>query len=573
MTLGIQYGTRCCARIVTRDTLERKLMFIPILYLREASMEDQEIFRLRVPGDKTWEVEVNSASEFAIMKGDGFGDFLEYYKMKPGFEIQLLCEKHEEPAPVPRLNREEKDEAPEPIAQIPANMEEIQNRLTFFVHLKKSEWSIEQEMPHEAIALFGHERQTFLLSRLTGDNRLFPVVYFVRVSHRRKDGTAVHVAHFEKGVAKMVRAYGLKLEDCCVFMQLMAAENVVDWLPGDAVIEPVTRPVSYEMKLWEFISNTGTTISLRHDLSSHVCWALTQKSVKRRNLGGNTYTMGEWFDRLPPQIQDRVQEHHVLLMPRLHGFDVDTNTMNLPLGRAWKFNKKYAYTTSKIAVFRQLLNGLTWDRVGVKLRSKESASRSAASYVVHQIHPTAARHCSYSEGVSRHEPLGCVCPGTYAIFIQTQLLIHLPPPAEYDPFAEVQELDRGHDDAQQQQCDKHVRGSSNSRAPDMIVVIGKPEHGSGASFSFILDSTGQPAQGMLETHLVSIADYNKVSQLYKVACLKLAVRASMAPPVGRDWGAQHGSYASCGARRWPIIIEESKDSGSQDSEETESNIS
>ncbi|KDP40997.1 hypothetical protein JCGZ_03793 [Jatropha curcas] len=183
--------------------------------------------------------------------------------------------------------------------------------------------------------------------------------------------------------------------------------------------------------------------------------------------------------------------------------------MNLPRDRAWKFSRKYAYTTLEIGVFRQLLNGLTWD--------------------------------------------------------------------------------------QHQQRDKRVRGSSGSMALDTTVVVGKLEHRLGASFSFILDCTSQPAQGMLEIHLVSlhrmsppgcthvsIADYNEVSYLYEVACLKLAVarlsnkhvsRASMEPPAGRARGVQCGGHAGRGAGRWPDIVEESEESGRDGSEETESNIS
>ncbi|KDP21881.1 hypothetical protein JCGZ_03525 [Jatropha curcas] len=100
---------------------------------------------------------------------------------------------------------------------------------------------------------------------------------------------------------------------------------------------------------------------------------------------------------------------------------------------------------------------------------------------------------------------------------------------------------------------------------------------------------------MLETHLVSsyrisppgctqvsITDYNEVSHLYKAARLKLTVvrlldehvsRASMVPLARRGWGAQQDSHAGHRARRRPVIIEESKESGSDDSENTEPNMS
>ncbi|KDP25148.1 hypothetical protein JCGZ_24248 [Jatropha curcas] len=86
---------------------------------------------------------------------------------------------------------------------------------------------------------------------------------------------------------------------------------------------------------------------------------------------------------------------------------------------------------------------------------------------------------------------------------------------------------------------------------------------------------------MLETHLVSsyrisppssthvfIADYNEVCQLYKAAHHKLAVarlsnehRASMAPPASQGRGFQHGECAARGARRRPVIVEETEESG------------
>ncbi|KDP20486.1 hypothetical protein JCGZ_05381 [Jatropha curcas] len=146
---------------------------------------------------------------------------------------------------------------------------------------------------------------------------------------------------------------------------------------------------------------------------------------------------------------------------------------------------------------------------------------------------------------------------------------------------EVEELDRGHDDAPVQQHGKRVTGSSDSRAPDTTVVVGKSEHGPGASFCFILDRTGQPTQGMLETHLVSIADYNEVSQMYVATLLKLAVvrlfdehisRTSMAPPIGRGRGAQRGGQVGSRAGHRPIIVKESKEFGSEDSKETESSM-
>ncbi|KDP24567.1 hypothetical protein JCGZ_26563 [Jatropha curcas] len=165
------------------------------------------------------------------------------------------------------------------------------------------------------------------------------------------------------------------------------------------------------------------------------------------------------------------------------GFDADTSVMTLPRGRAWKFNLKYVYTTLKISMFRQLSNGLSWDQV-VKY------------------------------------PWGDVAD--YPDFVQAAIVYQQKRLLLSGLFYDMYFL------GERQQRDKSVRGGSYSRALDMAVVVGKLEHGPGASFSFILDCTGQTAQGMLETHLVSLYQMSPpgcthVSQLYKVARLKLTV--------------------------------------------------
>ncbi|KDP30073.1 hypothetical protein JCGZ_18621 [Jatropha curcas] len=118
----------------------------------------------------------------------------------------------------------------------------------------------------------------------------------------------------------------------------MAAKNVMDWLPSDMVIDFVTHLVSNGMKLQEFIANTGTAISLQHDLPSHLCWGTIEpygvlhstsgarhlssgfallpyglrhnsyKSVRHGKFGGNTDAADEWFDRLPEWVQERIRE-------------------------------------------------------------------------------------------------------------------------------------------------------------------------------------------------------------------------------------------------------------------------
>ncbi|KDP24722.1 hypothetical protein JCGZ_25713 [Jatropha curcas] len=121
-------------------------------------------------------------------------------------------------------------------------------------------------------------------------------------------------------------------------------------------------------------------------------------------------------------------------------------------------------------------------------------------------------YCGCRRGLAATNYLAAFVPGAYAIFVQTQLLVHIPPPSEFDPFAEHGKL---------------IRRGSDSEAPDMAVVVGRLEHGLGASFSFILERTGQAAQGMLQTHLVSP---------YRMSSPGCTHRVSMAPPVGRGWG-------------------------------------
>ncbi|KDP23021.1 hypothetical protein JCGZ_01684 [Jatropha curcas] len=155
------------------------------------------------------------------------------------------------------------------------------------------------------------------------------------------------------------------------------------------------------------------------DCSLVVCCCLhrfsvgyAMKGLRHGKSGGNTFTTGEWFDRLPK----RAYEHQVIHMLNLFGFEGRLNARTLPRGRAWHYSMRYSHKTSNTGLFRQLLNGLNWDR--------------------------------------------------------TQLLVYVPPPTEFDPFAKEEELDRG--------------------------------------------------QGIAPVQ-VSIDDYNEVCQLYEVARLKLAV--------------------------------------------------
>ncbi|KDP45110.1 hypothetical protein JCGZ_19985 [Jatropha curcas] len=98
-------------------------------------------------------------------------------------------------------------------------------------------------------------------------------------------------------------------------------------------------------------------------------------------------------------------------------------------------------------------------------------------------------------GTVATDHLAALLPDAYAVFVRTQLLVHIPPPTEFDPFTEG--------GGQQQQHGKHVRRGFEPKDLDTTIVVGMLEHRPGASFSFILDCTGQTTQGMLETHPVS----------------------------------------------------------------------
>ncbi|KDP39757.1 hypothetical protein JCGZ_02777 [Jatropha curcas] len=181
---------------------------------------------------------------------------------------------------------------------------------------------------------------------------------------------------------------------------------------------------------------------------------------------------------------------------------------------------RYSHTTSDVGVFRQLLNGLNWDRIeGYPWGDVVDFFDFIQAFIGYK---------------HRRLFLSRLFYGAYTVFAWTQFLIHGPPPTEFDAFTEEEELDQGQG-AIPVQRGKRVRRGSGPKAPNMAVIIGTPEHGPSVSFSFILDYTGQPAEGMLEMHLVSpyrmsppgcthvfIDDYNEVCQLYEVGCLKLA---------------------------------------------------
>ncbi|KDP31749.1 hypothetical protein JCGZ_14981 [Jatropha curcas] len=149
--------------------------------------------------------------------------------------------------------------------------------------------------------------------------------------------------------------------------------------------------------------------------------------------------------------------------------------------------------------YRRVIEGV---QVGTWPKPEESASRCAVLHAVYSVYPAGAEYCSCLERISCHRSFGHFCAYAYAIFVRTQLLVHIPPPTKFYPFVNVEELDRGQGNAPAQHG-KHMRRDSDFEASDMAIVVEKPEHGQGASLSFVLDRTRQPTQGMMETHLVS----------------------------------------------------------------------
>ncbi|KDP26929.1 hypothetical protein JCGZ_21022 [Jatropha curcas] len=300
----------------------------------------------------------------------------------------------------------------------------------------------------------------------------------------------------------------------------MAAENVMDWLPGDVVIDLVTCPVSHGMKLRDFVPDVGTAISLRYDLPSHLCWGI---------------------------IEIWAYEHRVLYMPGLFSFKSDVNARSLSQGRASRFSRR-----------------------SIRLEQDIAATRRGSATTDH---------------------LAVFVPSACAIFVRTQLLVHIPPPTKFDPFAEAEDLDGGQGAAPAQRG-KCVRGGSDSRDLDTAVVVGKQEHEPGASFSFILDHTGQTGQDIQEMHLMSPIECllptahmcPLMTTMRYASCTKqrgsnwqwrgsqMSI-ASMVPPTGQGHGTQRSEHAGGEAGRKPVVIKEAEETSSDDSEETASNMS
>ncbi|KDP31491.1 hypothetical protein JCGZ_15393 [Jatropha curcas] len=205
--------------------------------------------------------------------------------------------------------------------------------------------------------------------------------------------------------------------------------------------------------------------------------------------------------------------HRVLYMPGLFGFNSDVNERSLSQGRASRFDRRYAHTTSDVMMFQQLLNSLSWDWVAVGYQHRWFLLPG----LFYDMYYLGERVYKWKLGQDRRRvphDIPHYMLSTRSIRLEqdiaaTQsgsLLVHIPRPTKFDPFAEAEDLDggQGATPAQQQpQLGKRMRGGSDSRALDTAVVVGKPEHKPGASFSFILDHIGQIGQDILEMHLMS----------------------------------------------------------------------
>ncbi|KDP33064.1 hypothetical protein JCGZ_13650 [Jatropha curcas] len=150
-----------------------------------------------------------------------------------------------------------------------------------------------------------------------------------------------------------------------------------------------------------------------------------------------------------------------------------------------------------------------------------------------------------------------------------ELLVHIPPLSEFDPFVKAEEPDRGQGGAPAQ-CDKRVRRGFDFEAPNTTIPISRSTSQVLPSLSFWSAKASQHRACWRPILCLSLLDYNEVCQLYEAARLKLAIarlsdeHVSVISVVPRE-----GQGAGCR----PVIVEETEESGSDDSEETASYIS
>ncbi|KDP47082.1 hypothetical protein JCGZ_03890 [Jatropha curcas] len=236
-----------------------------------------------------------------------------------------------------------------------------------------------------------------------------------------------------------------------------------------------------------------------------------------------------------------VCEYKVLPMSGLFGFEGRVNARTPPRGRAWWYNWRYSHTTSDIGMFRQLLNGFSWDRlpfINIDVSSFQVCStisitskrRSPSSLYVQRL----CRICMDSA------PDSC------------------PPPTEFDPIIEAEELNRGQGATPKQQRDKRVRGGSEPRASDTTVVVGTPEN-----WPVPHSPYSGPHRSAYPGHARDAS-----CEPYRMSPPYCTHRVDIAPPAGRGQGIRCGGHAGSEAGCQPMIMEEIQESGSEDSEET-----
>ncbi|KDP27675.1 hypothetical protein JCGZ_19567 [Jatropha curcas] len=174
-------------------------------------------------------------------------------------------------------------------------------------------------------------------------------------------------------------------------------------------------------------------------------------------------------------------------MPSLFGFEGDVNVRTLPQGRAWQYSRRYRLghgsgtggsgsrkaetgTKSKRSgsgfgsdpitkpMFRfvpvSVLTGSGYgselvrtDGFGSRNRNMAMTKEVFSYYLGHRDVPTTAERLELGSDIIAAQRGSAATDhlvlGAYAVFVWTQLLVHIPPPTKFDLFAEVQELDKG----------------------------------------------------------------------------------------------------------------------------------
>ncbi|KDP35485.1 hypothetical protein JCGZ_10932 [Jatropha curcas] len=132
-----------------------------------------------------------------------------------------------------------------------------------------------------------------------------------------------------------------------------------------------------------------------------------QSGVRCGKSGDNTFAAGEWFDCLPERVQERVREA---------GFGRFVDTLPQDLDATRQFNWG-------VATLSYLYYGM--------------------DLCVQGVHLKIGYKWAIERGLATIDHLAAFMSGAYMIFARTQLLIHVPPPTEFDLFVEVKELNWG----------------------------------------------------------------------------------------------------------------------------------